>query len=55
MKAEAKKTGQEVLKATAKETKKIKGGFIGVLALTFASFVGANIFGAKIQVRSSYL
>lgn len=53
LKAEAKKTGQEILKATAKETKKIKGGVIGALALTFASFIGANIFGAKIQVRSS--
>ncbi|MCQ2789091.1 MAG: hypothetical protein MJ229_01810 [bacterium] len=53
LKAEAKEIGQEILKATAKESKKIKGGFIGALALTFASFIGANVLGAKIQVRSS--
>ncbi len=55
--SELKSRAMEIHKAYMKEAKphlrKIKGGIFGVIGISIASFIAANIYAAKLQVDSS--
>lgn len=53
LRAEAMKYYNKFQKDTAKFRKAQKYGWIGAIGLTIASFIGANIYAAKLQVDSS--
>lgn len=53
LRAEAMKFYNKFQKDTAKFRKAQKLGWIGAIGLTLASFIGANIYAAKLQVDSS--
>lgn len=53
LKAKAMELHKEYTKQAKPYLKKIKGGAFGVAALSIASFIGANIYAAKLQVDSS--
>lgn len=53
LRAEAMKYYNKFQKDTAKFRKAQKFGWIGAIGLTIASFIGANIYAAKLQVDSS--
>jgi len=53
LRAEAMKFYNKFQKDTAKFRKAQKFGWIGAIGLTIASFIGANIYAAKLQVDSS--
>lgn len=53
LRAEAMKFYNKFQKDTAKFRKAQKFGWIGAVGLTIASFIGANIYAAKLQVDSS--
>lgn len=53
LKAKAMELHKEYTKQAKPYLKKMKGGAFGVVALSIASFIGANIYAAKLQVDSS--
>lgn len=53
LKKQALEIHNNYMKEAKKYLRKTKGGYLGILGLTVASFIGANIYASSLQVSSS--